>query len=210
MSKIHNFKYIIAVILLLFAVKGSAQRSIAEQLREGYTPILWDSIRVEVLDAASVDYYPVLFERYQKGDTTLNLQNYRQLYYGFVFDSRYSPRQVNELEDQTLEFIHLNAEMMDSTRAVQLIELAQGALVQEPFNIEMLNLLCYGYSIVQNNEQLTQNLYKLNGILESILSSGTGIELEDPWVVLYREDIADILSFMGGEVRRKKIITTKV
>ena len=36
-------------------------------------------------------YYPRLMERYINFDTTLTLQDFRLLYYGFLFNDRYSP-----------------------------------------------------------------------------------------------------------------------
>jgi hypothetical protein len=43
-----------------------------------------------IVDKESGFFYPDLLKRYKKSDTTLTLQDFRVLYYGFLFNESYS------------------------------------------------------------------------------------------------------------------------
>lgn len=56
-----------------------------------FNPPQYDSVAENIQKKESNCYYPVLWARYQQGDSTLTLEEKRHLYYGYVFDKKFSP-----------------------------------------------------------------------------------------------------------------------
>lgn len=50
-----------------------------------------DAILRETIDKGSPYYYPAIYMRYMSGDTTLTLEDYRHLYYGYAWQPGYKP-----------------------------------------------------------------------------------------------------------------------
>src|ERR1700754_3390543 len=57
---------------------------------QDFTPVDRTQVEKVVTDPNSENYYPKLLKRYQEFDSTLTLEHYRLLYYGFVFQEKYS------------------------------------------------------------------------------------------------------------------------
>ena len=72
---------ILFLMLLILPATGMAQQRVPDN----------EEILAEIIDGESPHYYPHLMERYMAGDTTLTLDDYYYLYYGFVYDDNYRP-----------------------------------------------------------------------------------------------------------------------
>jgi len=134
------------------------------------TPDL-DRIKAEVLDPKSPYYYPKLMERYEKNETVMNLNDYRHLYYGYLFQEDFNPYRHSEVSNKNESLYykegHTRAEL-DS-----IITYAKEALADNPFNLSQMNFLIYAL-----RARLKVNLasiwqYRLNHLLQAIVSTGT-------------------------------------
>lgn len=56
-------------------------------------------------DPASRYYYPKLMGRYEQNETIMNLDDYRHLYYGYLFQEDFNPYRHNEASTKTRAFI---------------------------------------------------------------------------------------------------------
>ena len=54
-------------------------------------PPNYEGIKKIITVKESQFYYPDLFERYKNSDSTLTVQEYRILYYGFIYQEKYDP-----------------------------------------------------------------------------------------------------------------------
>ncbi|MBQ2395013.1 MAG: DUF4919 domain-containing protein, partial [Alistipes sp.] len=50
-----------------------------------------DRIKAEIENPQSQYFYPNLMARYELGDTTLTLDEFHYLYYGFAYSPKYNP-----------------------------------------------------------------------------------------------------------------------
>ena len=75
---------VLFILLLLPAALHAQNRFLEEALATPHLPVDMETIAAEVGDPSSPYFYPALFARYEKSDTTLTLNVFRHLYYGFV------------------------------------------------------------------------------------------------------------------------------
>jgi hypothetical protein len=51
----------------------------------------YDLIKKDIQDSSSAFYYPKIMSRLLVYDTTLTIEDYRHLYYGYIFQNDYKP-----------------------------------------------------------------------------------------------------------------------
>ncbi|NJO91928.1 MAG: DUF4919 domain-containing protein [Chloroflexia bacterium] len=60
----------------------------------------YDVIKSSIFDDSSPYFYPNLYNRYIEADTSLTINDFRYLYYGYTFQSKYVPNQESKYESQ--------------------------------------------------------------------------------------------------------------
>ena len=83
-NTIYFMKLIITISLLLLLQTGFAQLN-------NFTRPDFKTIEAAIKDKNSPLFYSKLMERYKNNDTTLTNEEYRYLYYGYSFQTEYSP-----------------------------------------------------------------------------------------------------------------------
>ncbi len=168
-------------------------------------------LKAAVLDPDSPRYYPVLFARYEKGDTTLTKEDFRHLYYGYVYQDSYTPLESNIYSDSLMMTLQLST---DGTIAAdnydKVIYYGSKVLESRPFDISVINFMTYCLQNKGESERAQVLSYNLGMIVETILSSGSGESDKSPWHVLYREDPNDILGLLGLTFFKRMYITTTI
>lgn len=203
-------KYIAIFLMFLFSIGLNAQDKLSDKLREDFESIDWLYIESVISDKNSVDYYPMLYSRYLIGDSTLTVDDYRLLYYGYSFQESYAPLENESLVRSVLRYHSQILKTQSSEELYTLLEMTKGVLDIEPFNIRILNLMTFCYIQLNDVEGFTNYSRKMNGIVDAILSSGSGVDKNSPWSVIYRDDIVDLTVLLGGEVSIKTYITTNI
>lgn len=169
-------------------------------------------IEAAVVNLSSPYYYPHLFARYEAGDTTLTLQDYRHLYYGFRFDDRYQPAETTPYADSITLTLTRNIDPQGISPELfgDLERQVRGALADEPFNMRYINLATYMAQMKGDMAEAGRYARKMRMIKAVIMSSGTGITKNSPWHVLYRSDESDILTSLGARPTKRMYITFDV
>ncbi|GIZ07893.1 DUF4919 domain-containing protein [Flavobacterium sp. UMI-01] len=90
-------KKIIPPIMLLICISIFSQN-----------PVNYNLIGENIKNNKSELYYPELMARFQKGDTTLTLNQKRHLYYGFTFQEKFKNFKFNGLLDSISKYEQLN------------------------------------------------------------------------------------------------------
>lgn len=155
-----------------------------------------EKIKAEVLNPSSEYYYPKLMARYEQNDTVMTSADYRYLYLGYVFQEDYNPYRSSPLEAEVEELYYkkdLNRKELDS-----IIDYAEQALQDDPFDLKQMNFLIYALqkSGKINRARIWQ--FRLNHILEAILSTGTGLDAENAWIVIDPAHEYNILNFKNN------------
>ena len=159
----------------------------------------YEKIKTTISDKNSNHYYPKLFQKYMDNDTSLAHKDYRMLYYGYTFQDNYAPQKPSKYRD-SLNAIY-EKDPLKQKDFIEIIALEKKILKGKPFSMRDLNTLAYSYDQTGQTEKVKKIDYKLNLIIETILSSGNGLEEETAWHVTDITHEYDILNVLGFEVK---------
>lgn len=189
-------------IILLFCftlVFGYAQK------REVQKPN-YKKIEKKIKKEGSDYYYPMLLDRFIKADTTLTLEQKRCLYYGYTFQSIYSPYGDTKFRDSIS--VVMKKEEMDISDYEKIIVFSDSALLENPFDLDALNYLLYCHDFLQNSQELDKTIAKFRIVFEAILSSGSGETLKDPYYVISVDHEYMLLNIFGYHSVSQSLIGT--
>lgn len=205
-------RYYITIILTILTLVATAQKKekLSDKLKKGFESVDWDLVNSVVNDPSSEFYYPTIYAKYITGDTTLTLVDYRMLYYGYSYQEPYNPLAEKPLNDIVIQYQTEVFNTNSHEELMLLVEKTKKALVNDPFNLKMLNILTYAYSRMKDEYNVIINSRRMNGVIEAILSSGSGVDRDSAWSVIYRDDIVDLSSVLGGLLKGRMYITTNV
>ncbi len=159
----------------------------------------YQTIKQEISDRQSDFYYPALFERFENNDTTLTHKDYRMLYYGYIFQDDYSPNDRSSYRD-SLQALYEQDTLVEKDYR-KIIRFEKGVLQNDPFSMRDLNTLAYSYSQTGEQEMTKKVDYKLNLIIETILSTGKGLKESNAWHVIEVSHEYDILNVLGFQFK---------
>ena len=195
------FKYIFyatALLLPFLAFPKSSEKKITIEKPD------MEQIKRDVTDPHSKYYYPRLMREYERNETIMTLQDYRHLYLGMVFQEDYNPyRKPNknaEMEKLYYQKSHTRAEL-DS-----MISYAELSLKDDPFDFEQINFLIFALQKRQKTNRAAIWQYRLNHLLEAILSTGTGVDTENAWYVINPHHEYNILNFQNVVAEHQKYV----
>lgn len=154
-----------------------------------------EQIRREVSDPASPFYYPDLMERYERNETIMTLDDYRHLYLGAIFEEDFNPYRRGQysslVEELYFKSRHSKAE------CDRIIKYAELALRDNPFDLQQIDYLIYALRERRKNNMANIWQYRLNHILEAIVSTGTGTDRENAWFVISPQHEYFLLNRLG-------------
>ena len=134
-------------------------------------------------------------EEYQRNDTLMKLDKFRHLYFGYMFQEDYNPYRPKAFEPDAENLI--NRREWTRGECDSVIKYSEKALENNPFDLRhMMNLISALKTKGKRNlAKIWQ--YKLDFILMAIVSSGTGMDEENAWVVISPEHEYVLLNAMG-------------
>lgn len=158
-----------------------------------------EQIRREVNDPSSPFYYPNLMGRYQQNETVMDLNDYRHLYYGYLFQEDFNPYRHNEALKKNENLYYKN----NHTRAEldSIITYAETALDDNPFDLSQMNFLIYALRARGKVNRANIWQYRLNHLVQAIISSGTGADSSHAWYVINPRHEYDIVNFQDAVVK---------
>jgi hypothetical protein len=186
-------------ILLLFAFEIFSQEA-------KYFAPEYGKMRLQIFDNTSPFFYPKLFERYQAGDTTLTVEDFRFLYYGYTFQSKFIPYQKSKYADKMIAYMKKGT--LTETELNEFIKLAEQNLRDLPFDIRTINILAYSYKQKQDSISYQIADFKKKMIIKAILSSGNGLKENTAFHVIDPSHEFDFLNEMGMQYAGSSDMTT--
>lgn len=163
-----------------------------------------DRILTSIIDSESPYYYPGLMLRYELGDTTLTLDDYHYLYYGYAYQDSYKPLEPIPAEDKLLMLLEAG-ENVTGEQARRLVDYATEVMKYDPFSPKNINFLTYGYVILGDTLNARVNADRLGKILTTIESSGTGLKEGSAWHVLWFSHATDIIGSRNLKIRSRTV-----
>lgn len=159
----------------------------------------YESIRKITCNSKSPSYYPLLMHRFVECDTTLTLEDYRCLYYGFTLREDYIPYQ-GENAAVAAARKQLGETGANPDFCPEAIKIAEKALQDNPFDLIALSIIPICYLQIGDSEKFHIWDIKLHGILDAIGSSGDGETAESAFHVINVEHEYEILNRLGLEL----------
>lgn len=193
-------KKLILLLVAFIAVLAQAQEVSAPDYRE---------IRQSIQNSKSQFYYPHLMRRYLQNDTTLTLQHYRALYYGYTLQEDYVPYQRvhADLYDIRRRIVETKG---DTKVCAEAVKVSQAAFDDNPF--DLLAISTMAYSFMQLHDTVSYNLWndKQNCLLDAILSSGDGDEEASAFHVTNLEHEYEVLNRLGLQIDQDSLCNDRV
>lgn len=166
-----------------------------------------EQILSDIMNGLSPYYYPSLFMRYMEGDTTLTLDDYRHLYYGYAWQPEYEPFDKPQAKDDLLRLIAVTKDSLSLENAEKIIDLANEVMKSDPFSPGNLNILVYGYGSIGNKVQEKINYRRLQMVIKTIQSSGTGLKEASPWHVLSFSHATDMMAYLNLDYGTRRVVS---
>ena len=146
----------------------------------------YELIKKNIQDKSSNYYYPKLIERMISNDSILNNEDYRNLYFGYVFNPKYSAYYRSPDEEKLKKYYQ--SEKIDEKDYDKIIKLAEHSISVFPFDLRQMNFLGYIYHL-KGDEISAKNISnRFHKILEAIISSGNGEKCETGFHVISVSD----------------------
>ncbi|MEP2668639.1 MAG: DUF4919 domain-containing protein [Cyclobacteriaceae bacterium] len=132
----------------------------------------YDLIRRETQDSTSGFFYPKLLSRLVAFDTTLTNEDYRHLYYGYIYQEDYKPYWSSPYEKKLLKYYQ--SERVKDKDHDEIIELATLSISEFPFDLRQMNYLGYIYHLKGDEDMAKKLSYRFHATIGAIMSSGDG------------------------------------
>jgi hypothetical protein len=169
-----------------------------------------EDIRRKIFDPTSKFYYINLMMRYNNLER-LNDDEYHYLYYGFVYHENYKPMVSNNaITDLYASMMTLNTEDPDREQMHYIISVCTEAMYRDPFSPTVLNMMIFAHGALGDKVKEEAYFYHLQGILETIKSSGDGRSDKFPMHIIMFSHANDVMASMGVETRRAEIVSRNV
>lgn len=185
----------ILLLCLLWSLTGDGQAQAKFQKPD--LPL----IASQVKDPQSLHYYPYLYSRYLGGDTSLSVEDYIYLYYGSGF------RESSDMDTgvmtaklslrDSISAVYQGKDSLTEADYLRLIPFYQAELKADPFSIRYITKLATAYRITGQTDLYRPYKYRLNTLLDAILSTGDGRSVETAWYVTQIAHEYDVIWALG-------------
>ena len=153
------------------------------------------AIAAATVDETSPYYYPKLLKSFNANDTTMTATDFQYFYYGTMFQEDYDPYREapNQALLQELMPIYAKEKRTRADRG-KMLDYALQVLDDNPIDLRQLTNRIYVYE--QNGKYDLAKIwqYKLNHLLLVIAASGTGVDPENAFIVVYPQHEYDFLN----------------
>ena len=199
MQRIKNIVLLLPMLLTALSVVG--QLRVPDE----------DDVLARTIDQSSKWYYPELMMRYIGGDTTLTVEDYHYLYYGYAYDANYRPLDNIPDNSDVLELLRgVGEQGATRSQAQLLLEAAKDVMLVDPFSPSNINVMTFAYGVLGDtlNERISAD--RFNKIVATIEASGTGLKENSPMHVLRHEHVNDLMLSKGLHIVNRTVRSTKV
>ncbi|HBG41081.1 DUF4919 domain-containing protein [Limibacterium fermenti] len=180
-----------SVILFFIAVcilPATAQDAI-------FTAPDYKQIEKNVRDSTSPFYYPSLLERYLAADSTLNTEERRHVYFGYVYQPEYTPADTSQYNNLLAEV--LSSQSLHPDDYPKILSYADALLVEDPFNLRALKAKLLVYAQQNNVADYKKAAHQKKIVQDAIVSTGDGMSEKTPFYVIRVSHEYDLLPFLG-------------
>ena len=194
-------KYILSILIILTAATSLfAQEMAAPDYKR---------IRSDIQNSKGPNYYPTLMRRYMANDTTLSMEQYRALYYGYSLQEDFVPYQ--RASQRVFDVRHkFNQSKGNKKYCPEAIQVCQEAIDDNPFDLLAISTLSFAYLQLQDTVSYQLWTDKQNSLLDAIVSSGDGETMESAIHVISIEHEYEVISRLGLQVDKDSLCNEQI
>lgn len=156
-----------------------------------------DEVKRITLDPKSQFYFPKLYAKYERKDTTMTPEEYRNFYLGYMFQEDFDPYRVSPYSNRTEDLRRKSEHTQQERDTIE--KYAKLSLQDNPFDLRQMSFLIHVYKEGRKDMLAKIWEYRLENILAAIKSTGTGADVENAWFVMYPSHEYDMLQLLGYE-----------
>ena len=177
MKKLFFATLIFLAPCLCLAQNGEGEDIIVDDYGISFKAPDYQFLRDTINDPEGVYYYPRLLERLAKGDTTLDINDVRCIYYGYALQPDFDPYghwyQYNQEAIQDILFGDVEPSTADFRKV---IELADEVLAKKPTELVMYYYRLIGchYAYGENDPRTKAAEFLFSMMMDAVYSSGNG------------------------------------
>ncbi len=211
-SKSTSSNLILKILFSIAIFVSTINIAFCQSEGEFYKVPNYDTLNVNIHSKSSANFYPDIFKRYVEGDTTLTLDNYHHLYYGYSMQIKYSPLKVNPMEDSLMLVMQKNVDrdLISPDLFEDVKRITFKSLDVNPFDLQVLNMLAYIYYISGDSIMAKSYSDKVTKIKSVILASGDGLSKHNPFHVISRAEEDAMIGALALKVTKRSYITIDV
>lgn len=188
--------FILTVLIVVCSNAFSQERS--------YNIPDYNLIKKNIEDKSSNYYYPKLLERMTSNDSLLSNEDYRHLYFGYVFSPKYSAYFTSPDEEKLRKYYQ--SDKIDEKDYEKIIKLAEHSISLFPFDLRQMNFLAYIYHL-KGDEVLAKNIsIRFHKIIEAIMSSGNGEKCETGFHVISVSHEYVLMNLFGLQNKSQSLV----
>lgn len=181
------------------AVAGAADAAGRRQTLQVSKPDL-ATIEEAVTNPASPYFFPKLQERFEAIDTAMTAEEYRYFYLGYMFQEDYDPYRISHYTDSTEALLSRGGNYTPH-EVDTIIYFTERALEDNPLDLRQMSFLVHFLREKGKNQRYRIWEYRLRNLLGAILSTGTGLDADNAWYVVYPMHEYDVMQFLGYQVK---------
>jgi len=192
-----KFLWIRLCLIILFLIQGVNGRA---QDSSTFKKINRDSIKALISNSTRETYYSKLEKRMNEFDTNLTLEDYRLLYYGYVFDSNYSAygsTQKGEIY-----------KLLDDKKYLSALNLSDSVLKTMPVSLSanMVKLVVLYTMSPDEKSEYYKWKYRYMNLRDAVLSTGNGKSCETAFKTIFVPDEYDLLRYFDIEENTQYLV----
>ena len=160
----------------------------------------FDEIKSETTDSTSAFYYSKLKKKVLISDSSLTIQDYHYMYYGYVFQPYYVPSGTSNQKKKFLDFY-------EAKKYENALEAGKIEVMRNPVDLDLL--LKMSISCLELGKDSLKRVYAkiYYSLLDVIYASGNGQGLTSAFVVISVNHEYQILNDLGLKAVSQQLIT---
>ncbi len=170
-----------------------------------------DDIVEAITLAGGEYYYPDMMMRFEMGDSTLTLDHYHYLYYGYAYQEEYKPLKSNpQMDNLIILASQIDPDSVQVAVLDEVISVADDLLRHDPYNPKVWNILAYAYGCLGDKEREFYAYDRLEKILSTIDASGEGLKEGDAKHIIMLDHALDFMSSQNLSYSKAMIVSRDV
>ena len=142
----------------------------------------------------NIYYYPKLMRSFQSDDTTMTIEAYRNLYYGYTFQEDYNPCRESVYSNVVEQLYYKQPHSRAECDSIE--KYARMSLDDNIFDMNQMKYFIFSLKEKKKYNRAALRQFRLDRLIATIMSSGKGTK-EEPWVVITPEHEYNIVNFLG-------------